>query len=279
MRILALKTRLHIPNTQGTRTRTQTLFDSVNNRLSQAVSTYQTSREAIASLDPNEEFDRWKEILLELRNEDVHGPGVEKHKPGAPRPTQSWIWTTAPSHSTSEDPDLQATLQVEWAKAQEQASRYEEEVELIVEEMRRTLVSFEWNAREWDSFATSTPFGDSAIDATTIAGIVAYAKKQADIRRRMAKIFLDDWYSLLKRLPLDLEHLALNIEWLEEYPRPVGVKRRRLVSNVKLYHPDHYDPEIDLSGADEIVSDHEDGNSDSLSAVDDDFEELTDCYS
>ena len=61
--------------------------------------------------------------------------------------------------------------------------------------------------------------------------------------------------------------------------RPVGVKRRRLVSNVKLYHPDHYDPEIDLSSADEIVSDHEDGDSDSLSAVDDDFEELTDCYS
>ena len=45
---------------------------------------------------------------------------------------------------SGDDQDLSSALQVEWCKAQERATRYEEEIELVVEEMRRTLVFFEW---------------------------------------------------------------------------------------------------------------------------------------
>ena len=240
-RILSVKTQSHISNTQRTGTRTRSLFDNVNVKLAQAVSTYRTSRAAIANLAPNEEFGPWMKALQVLRNEDIRGPGSDesKPKPGASRFVQSWIWTTAPLTSTStEDPDLQAALRVEWAKAQERAKRHEEEVELVVEEMRRTLVTFELKSQEWASFVTSPPLGDSAIDSVTMVGIAAYANKQADIRRRMVTTFVNDWYHLLEKLPS-------KVEWLEKYPRPPEIKRRRLVSNVKLYHPDSYDPQTD----------------------------------
>lgn len=108
-RILSVKTQSHILNTQRTGTRTRSLFDNVNVKLAQAVSTYQTSRAAIANLAPNEEFGPWMKALQVLRNEDIRRPGSDKSKPkpGASRFVQSWIWTTAPLTSTStEDPDL-----------------------------------------------------------------------------------------------------------------------------------------------------------------------------
>ena len=85
---------------------------------------------------PSEEFGLWKESLLELQNGDICGPGTDESQPSNSHSIQSWIWTTAPQASAlPEDPDLQATLQIEWAKAQEQAKHYEEEVELVIEEM------------------------------------------------------------------------------------------------------------------------------------------------
>ena len=131
-----MKTQSHIANTQRTATRTQTLFNKVKIKLGQAVLTYHTARKAIANLAPDEEFGPWKASLLELRNEDVQGPGCDKNQPLKSRFVQLWIWMTAPQVSTSpKDPDLQAALCIEWVKVQERAKCYEEEVELVVEEM------------------------------------------------------------------------------------------------------------------------------------------------
>ena len=133
-----------------------TLLDRVKIKLNEAVSTYQASRSAIASLASNE-FSPWKKTLLELQNKDVRGPGCEESE-SASCFIQSWIWTTVPDPLTSiEGSDLQAALQVEWCKADEQAKHYEEEVQLIVEEMQQTLAIFEWNAKEWDTFTISPP--------------------------------------------------------------------------------------------------------------------------
>ena len=251
-RILAVKTQTHIANTQRTSTRTRTLFDKVKIKLSQAVSTYRTARKAIANLAPSEEFGPWKESLLELQNGDIRGPGTDESQPSNSRSVQSWIWTTAPQASASpEDPDLQVTLRIEWAKAQERAKRYEEEVELVVEEMRRTLSFLEWKAEEWLSFAASPTSGASAIDTVTVNGVTAYGKKQADIYRRMAKLFIDDWYHRLARLPF-------KVKWLKNYPRPLKIKRNRLVSNIRLYHNASYDPQTDPLEAVEETSDDED---------------------
>ena len=269
MRIVAVKTQSHIAHTQRTATRTRTLFDRIKIKLSHAVAAYQTSRTAIANLAPNEEFGSWRGTLLELHNVDIRGPGCDEGQSSTSCLVQSWIWTTAPHVSASpEDPDLQATLRVEWSKAQERARRFEEEAELIVEEMRRTLGFLEWKVEEWKSFATSLPSGASAIDTTTSDGVTAYANKQADIQLRLATTFIDDWYPLLAQLPS-------NIEWLKQYPRPSESKRRRLISNVRLYHSDQYNPQVDSLDTGEIVSDDE-GVEGLCNTMDDYLEEFID---
>lgn len=243
-----MKTQVHIADTQKTRNRA--LYDRINIKLSAAVSTYRLARAAVATLAPNEEFGRWKEQLQELQKTDVRGPGQEEPERSTSRYIQSWIWTSAPHPSTSpsvEDPDLHAALRTEWCKAQERASRYEEEVELVIEEMRRTLAFFQWIAKEWDLRATSLPFGDSALDITTVAGIAAYAHKQASTYRRMVSIFVNDWYPLL-------EQTSGNLSWLKEYPRPQHTKRHRLISNVQLYHSGSF-AQYNSSETDEVATD------------------------
>ena len=233
IRAVTKKTRAHIYGTQRTTTRTGGLYDRATAKQARAVSGYRASRNAISTLAPNEEFGCWKAIFLELKDSDIRGPGCEAEEPSASRFVQSWIWTTSPHVQTStEDSDLQATVRVEWCKAQARARRYEEEVELVVEEMRRTLAFFEWKASEWERHATTPPpLGGQAIDETTAAGITAYAYKQAIIQREMISVFINDWYELL-------EENSLGSYWLYDWATSAGDKRRRLPSNVRIFHSD-----------------------------------------
>lgn len=229
LQALAAKNQVHITNTQKTSTRTRSTFEKVKDKQAQAVETYQSSWKAIKALAPNEEFGRWKSTLQELNAGDVRGPDREGYETSASRHVPSWIWSTAIQTSTSaEDPDLNIALRVEWCKAQERANRYEEEVELVVEEMRRVLVTLKLNASDWDERAAS--FHCPFLDPVVVSGAIAYAYKQADVQRKLFEVFLNDWYDILRDQP----HAA---SWLGEYPRPPMDNRRRLVNNVELYHP------------------------------------------
>ena len=195
------------------------------------MSTYQAARRAIVQLAPNEEFGLWKKDLLELKDCDARGPGREESERSESCFVQSWIWGTAPQSSTSlDDLNLCAALRVEWCKSQERAKRWEEEVELVVEEMRRTLATFEWNAQKWETLVTSPPPDYSTLDADTVAGITAYAHKQAATQREMIRSFFNHWYQVLK-------DRSLGSSWLSDYPCPPESQRHRLPSNVQLYHP------------------------------------------
>ena len=231
IRVLTTKSQSHITAPQRPGTRTRTVFDRAKAKLAEAVATYRASRKAIKSLAPDEEFGPWKNTVLKLEDEDIRGPGREEYEPSRSRFVQSWIWTTAAHTSTSaEDPDLDAALRIEWCKAHEQAKRYEEEVELVVEEMRRTLVTFQLNACKWDERATSPPPSPPRpVEAVAAAGVAAYAHKQADTQRKLIDVFIRDWYEVLKEQPLAAS-------WLNNYTRPSQKQRHRLVSNVRVYH-------------------------------------------
>ena len=246
-RVLITASRAHITGTQGTATRGRSSFDKTKAQLSEAVSTYRVARKAITNLSPNEEFGTWKKAFLELKDEDIRGPGLESTKSTASRFVQSWIWTTASKLTTSsDDPDLNAALRVEWCKAQERAKRYEEEVELVIEEMRRTLVSFDLNACEWEKRALSPSL--STLEATTSIGVIAYAYKQAAIQRQLIPLFLSDWYKILEGQPLA-------DYWLSDYTRPPPKSRRnRLACNVRLFHSASSARRADTDTTDEIAS-------------------------
>ncbi|KAJ7238471.1 hypothetical protein C8J57DRAFT_1528783 [Mycena rebaudengoi] len=86
----------------------------------------------------------------------------------------SWIWTMAGASGT--DADFEAALQIEWLKVCARKRRWDEEVGLLKEEMRRILASFEYEAKVWDARASAVPVGQ--IDERVAEGAIAYTKRR-----------------------------------------------------------------------------------------------------
>jgi len=84
--------------------------------------------------------------------------------------------------------------------------RYAEEVELLVEEMRRVLKFLEWDRDRWKSRASHSPQSDNAPHPSTPAslgkmaaleeGLKAYALRQASIRQRLFETFSQQWHDV-----------------------------------------------------------------------------------
>lgn len=115
------------------------------------------------------------------------------------------------------DPELQDVMRVEWCKAVAQAEWFREEVELVVEEMRRTLLFFKWAAGNWEQMGEACV--GEPIDEGTVVGIKAYTARQAVLYRQLVNIFIQDWYEAL-------EHKSLGSHWLPNYTRPETCRRR-----------------------------------------------------
>lgn len=93
---------------------------------------------------------------------------------------------------------------MEWVKCRARAHRWEEEVELVLEEMRRVLCYMGWHATYWQSLISKSQVADTGIRE----GISAYAKKQAHIMQTMGKQFSLQWLYIL-------EGFSISPEWLE----------------------------------------------------------------
>ena len=143
---------------------------------------------------------------------------------------------------------------VEWCKAQECAARYEEEIVLVVEEMRRTLAYFKWLTREWESRAVAPPVDGPGIDDMIRKGISAYAYRQARIYRKMKDVFINSWYECL-------QEKDLGSPWLKRYSPPSQTKCHCLVSLAKRYHSASASPE-DLPDDAELEQDVGDDHND-----------------
>lgn len=227
---LLVKNQVHVSNSQGTQTKAKSLFSNFKFKIDQAAACYRDARTALLRLDPDEKFSQWKENLKELRREDIRGPSREANETSESRQQLSWIWQTASPQSNTgiNDPDLQAVMRVEWCKATARAERFKEEVELIVEEMRRTLLFFKWTAEHWEQLGKARA-SEPGIDNVTAAGLSAYAARKAALYQKLVDVFIRDWYECLERK-------SLGSSWLSGYTRPQMSRRRRLPSNVALYH-------------------------------------------
>ena len=228
--VLLMKNQVHLSTSQGTMTKAKALFTNFTLKIDQAAARYRDARTALLRLDPNERSARWKEDLKELRRGDIRGPSREDGEKSESRQQLSWIWQTSSFDREAgiNDPELREVMRVEWCKAVAQAKRFEEEVELIVEEMRRTLLFFKWTVSHWEERGEAR-VGEPT-DGDTAAGIKAYAVRQAALYRRLVDVFIHDWYECL-------ELKSLGSGWLSDYSRPKGCRRRRLPSNVREYHP------------------------------------------
>jgi hypothetical protein len=228
--VLLMKNQVHISTSQGTTTRTKALFTNFALKINQAAARYRDARVALLRLDPDERFSPWKGNIRELRRTDIRGP-ARNGETSESLYQASWIWQTSSLKANTgiNDPELEDIMRVEWCKATARAERFQEEVELVVEEMRRTLLFFKWTVAEWEQRGAAR-VGEPAIDGDTMTGLRAYAARQAALYCRLVTVFIGDWYECLDRK-------SLGSSWLSGYERPKAYRRRRLQSNVKTYHP------------------------------------------
>ncbi|KIJ10047.1 hypothetical protein PAXINDRAFT_27756, partial [Paxillus involutus ATCC 200175] len=88
-------------------------------------------------------------------------------------------------------------MRIEWCKARARAKRWEEEVKLLLEEMRRANEFFLWEAKQWDErgepFSFEREWTFSALDEADLEGYRAYAKRQSALHRALAARNSSSW--------------------------------------------------------------------------------------
>ncbi|KAJ6456322.1 hypothetical protein C8R47DRAFT_1227861 [Mycena vitilis] len=103
----------------------------------------------------------------------------------------SWIWT-APGALDDREQELHKLLHMEWSMAKARKTGWEEEVELLREEMKRVLRYLEWEAGTWVARGAAS---EACADITEEArsGLEGYALVQAAQCRELCDHFCSMW--------------------------------------------------------------------------------------
>ena len=116
-------------------------------------------------------------------------------------------------------------MHVEWAKAQARADRWQEEVVLLKEEMRRVIAFLDWRSTWWrDQGLRNTNIRDDIKD-----GLITYANRQADLMRNLAKSFAAVWYPIFIKAGLAVEWPEPYILYAQANPPKVRAPRRKAI--------------------------------------------------
>jgi hypothetical protein len=112
---------------------------------------------------------------------------------------------------------ISLAMRVEWAKAHARHRRWEEELELVLEEIRRVPWYLSWKAQWWEERAywrreTASP--------EVYEGCIAYAAKQAEVHRSLARKFTNAWLERMKELKVHVSwswpDFCISPHWVEE---------------------------------------------------------------
>ncbi|KAI0666069.1 hypothetical protein C8Q78DRAFT_1072584 [Trametes maxima] len=212
-------------------TRARALYSKFVCKQERAAGRYRAAYKALLVIVPD---GVWRRTLRVLLDSHLTGPYSDDRAPGDGQREISWIWLV-PRDADSGDPDevrqYNDSMRSEWAKAKARAERWEEDEELVVEEMRRVLCFFEHQAEFWDSivqrrakFSLTIPTPLDIID-----GVGAYAWRQASIYRGLLSRFATTW------LPL-LHSLDIHAEW---------------TSHTTVCSTDHHDSDAESDSTDE----------------------------
>ncbi|KAI0671900.1 hypothetical protein C8Q78DRAFT_972892, partial [Trametes maxima] len=219
--------RMNIDGTGGrATTRAHALYSKFLCKQDRAADRYRAAYKALLVVNPD---GAWQRTLRVLLDSHLTGPYSDDRTPGDGQREISWIWLV-PRDAASDDPDdpdevlqYNSSMRAEWAKAKARAERWEEEEELVVEEMRRVLRSFEHQAEFWDSvvqrrakFSFTIPTPLDIID-----GVGAYAWRQARIYRGLLSKFATAW------LPL-LHQLNIQASWTSQYTSMIATTQGTL---------------------------------------------------
>jgi hypothetical protein len=113
----------------------------------------------------------------------------------------SWIWQSAGYMGGAMGEQIYEGVRVEWCKAYARVKRWQEEVLLLQEEMVRCLRTLEWQASIWDARAASEHYTRSRVFSSLhLQGAMAFAARQAAVRRKLATRFRRMWWSLTDKI-------------------------------------------------------------------------------
>lgn len=194
-------------------TRSATAINQAMSRVNAHAMRYRAAWNALTALAPlvPDIPEAWSNVYRELKPEDVRGLPKEGLETGEGHITLSWIWLSFGSASSPQNQagltdgtqishpshfscisDTSAALRIQWLRTRARAMRWDEEVKLLLEEMRRVKAFFHWQGDWWASQQSlrarspddPTPDDDplSKVDEPTIEGLAAYARRQAELR-------------------------------------------------------------------------------------------------
>ncbi|KAJ6447661.1 hypothetical protein C8R47DRAFT_1231344 [Mycena vitilis] len=211
-------------NTSGQHgaTRSQTLVGVIGERVAATAEKYRDARRALHNLKGTDYAPHLKPLRAadltldgEVQDDETaarkklalieagKGARTPRHMSGNSKKVLSWIWA-AQGALDSEEEELHESLRVEWARAKARKTRWEEEVNIIREEMRRVLRYLEWDAGVWEGRAR---MDREDVPAATREGLTAYGMRQAHFHRA-----LRDFYFTQLSVPLSDAAAELSLE-------------------------------------------------------------------
>jgi len=188
-------------------TRMRTLYNRLQLRIQRAADRYRAARDALLVLDLN---GTWRDRFRKLNPTDIRGPGRQEDDKVTQTNSRyeiSWIWLVLRSEGgLGGEEAFDETMRSEWAKMKARRDRWDEEYQLVQEEMRRTVAYLEWKASWWKAQALRRIVDDPALEL----GLSAYAYRQESLLTSLAASSALKWIGAL-------QSNGVTAEWANKY--------------------------------------------------------------
>lgn len=248
------------PNTRLRMTHTR-----LQNRIKRSAERYRAARSALQHLDPN---GPWSTRLQVLEDTHIRGPGREDGESNSNYDI-SWIWLVArPAGESNSDKmgakDVAESMKVEWAKTRARKLRWDEEYQLVQEEMRRTIVYLRWKAEWWRGQVDAR----ADAEAHLLSGLNAYAHKQAAMLDRLATRFCCSWAPSLLKIGVAIPAGWPPVPKKDAKPKTKG--KEKMTAARQEQGDDDSDTDSESGSGDESDSDSDDGGGEDDMDISDD---------
>ncbi|KAJ2936112.1 hypothetical protein H1R20_g975, partial [Candolleomyces eurysporus] len=205
---------------QGANTRALNAIATVQAHIAAAREEYHQARNALLALAALLGHQNLDQEFLPLEDKDIRSMTEAEPGQGETRRKLSWIWRHVNAANATEEETkafVTDTIRVEWGKSRARAQRYQEEIELVQEEMDRTLRFFVWKAADWH--AKGVALRMEPISAEYSEGLKAYAERQASLCQSLHDAFKEQWKgvpSLIKSAKDEIEKPDLFYRWKQQ---------------------------------------------------------------
>ncbi|KAJ7659743.1 hypothetical protein DFH06DRAFT_1326765 [Mycena polygramma] len=155
-------------------------IDAINDKVRRAAAKYRVAR--------------LKEDVCPRPQSNIGDPTRQKATKALYRPQRkvqpiSWIWLSQAKGEAGERQEMNEVLRLEWAKACGQSMRWQEEVDLLEDEMQHVLAFFAWRVACWTSW-----IGLRGLPQRE--GETVYATRQAVLHSELRDTFAAKWWEL-----------------------------------------------------------------------------------